>query len=741
MALERHSPGRDDSGSPAPEGGQSSTAGDWQSGRAVPPSPAAAAGGAVRAPVAITGLGAVSAVGPGAPAIWRALQEGRDGIRPIERFSTEGFSVRNAALVPDARSDASAGTADLALEFAIEAAREAVRSASIDVSSTGVAPARVAIVFGTSLATHAEGIHRLAELTAEALSASGPRLTLSTACSSSANAVGLARDLLLEGVCDVAIAGGSDALTGEIFAGFHNLGLLAPDRCAPFSEPPGTTLGEGAGFLVLERAEHASRRGAAPIGWVSGMGLSCDAYHATSPDPAGTGIARAARAALADAGLTAADIDYVNAHGTGTEANDPAEWRGLAAVLGDRAQVVPVSATKSVLGHGQGAAGVLEIIATLLAMQHGAIPQTLHHERSRPRSPPDVVAEPAPRQHAVAHALCDSSAFGGANALIMIDAPDRPAPSREVAARAVYLLGAGLVLPGIGDVATFAELDAGDTRAGRVPPGPPPRSIAGVDLRGFDPLSRLITFATGEALRDAGLSLRGALRDRAGLFGALVRISAASAHELDDSVQERGLLRLSAPAFTRVVLNASTGAAARSLQLRGPTTTLTTGDGSGLTALVLACDHLALRDDADVICVAAADEIDADDLAAIEAGERDLAALRGRTACEAGVCLALGTAAVLPKTGPRIRASGWGLAGPGETSLAIARAVARAGLDPAHVPDPFSASPAIPAPSAHPLLRAAVAAHHLRAGAGPTVLLAHDNGSCAVAALLERIDP
>ena len=799
----------------------------------------------LRAPVAITGLGAVSAVGHGTRALWRALEEGRDGIRPIERFSTEGFSVHNAALVPGAKGDPKA-TGDIALELAIEAGREAIAHARLgetgtlgegqsgaaarrdapsgtgtleegqsgaaargdapsrtgaltegqsgpaargDVpSGTGalgggqseatvladrvdpaaVAPARVAIVFGTSLATHPEGIHRLAELMGDAIGARGPKITVSTACSSSANAIGVGRDLVLEGLADVAIAGGADALTGEIFAGFHNLGLLAPDRCAPFSSPPGTTLGEGAGFLVLERADHAARRGASPVAWVSGMGLSCDAYHATSPDPAGGGIARAARAALADAGLSANDIDYVNAHGTGTEANDPAEWRGLSQVLGDRAASVPVSATKSVIGHGQGAAGVLEIIATLLAMQRGAIPQTLHHVGARPRCPPDPVAQAAPRPHAVAHALCDSSAFGGANALVTIDAKDRPAPSRSVDRREVVILGSGVILPGIGDVAALADLlgsqrfegfreapvgtppiargasdlggaDAqraaggghpserirsGSWPSGRVPQGAPPRSLAGVDLRGFDPLSRLLTFATAEALRDAGVSLRGALRDRAGLFAALARISPASAHELDDSVNERGLLRLSAPAFTRVVLNASTGAAARSLQLRGPTTTITTGRGGGLAALVLACDHLALRDDADLLCAASADEIDPD-----EAPE---------TLCEAGACVVLGTPAVAPSR-PLVRVAGWGVAGPGEVELASARALEMAGIE-GDRPSP-SGAPDIAAPAASVLLGVAVAARRLRAGPDRTVLLAHDNRSLSTAVVLQRIDP
>jgi len=712
--------------------------------------------------VAITGLGAVSAVGSGIDALWRALREGIDGIRPITRFSTEGFAVHTAGMVALDTLEPDKKTADHALDFALTAAREAVLSARLEAAT--VAPTRIAIVFGTSLATHPEGIHRLAEIVGDQLGAHGPRVTVSTACSSSANAIGFGRDLLLDGVADVVIAGGSDALTEEIFAGFHNLGLLTPAKCAPFSDPPGTTLGEGAGFLVLERGDDAARRGAAPVAWVSGYGLSCDAYHATSPDPTGSGMGRAARGALADAGLDAADIDYVNAHGTGTEANDPAEWRGILLALGERASTLPVSSTKSLLGHGQGAAGVLELIATLLAMQHGAIPQTLNFTRPRPRCPEDPVAQRTPRPHAVAHALCNSSAFGGANAIVTIDAPDRPAPSRTVQRRAVWLLGAGLVLPGIDTVAGLALCGAPERLAGRLPAGPVPRSLAGVDLRGFDPLSRLLTFATAEALRDAGLSLRGPLRDRAGLFAALSRISPTSAHELDSSVKERGLLRLSAPAFTRVVLNASTGACARAVQLRGPTTTLTTGNGGGLVALVLAANALAFRGDADVMCVASADEIDRD-----EPADR---------LCEAGACVVLGADGAEPHVrfaraagtarqgdaggaagearaanagGAFVRVAGWGLAGPGQAPEAMARALAMAGNVGERPPlDDGGASGvehggaglvdeggAVRAPAAHPLLRTAVALHRLRAGERTSVLLAHDSGSCAAAVILE----
>lgn len=307
----------------------------------------------------------------------------------------------------------------------------------------------------------------------------------------------------------------------------------------------------------------------------------------------------------------------------------------------------------------------------------------------------------------------------------------------------MFLLGASAVLPGVADLATLtslvrespenqAEIDPRSARVeglhaalptGRMPAGPPPRSLAGVDLRGFDPLSRLLTSATAECLRDAQIALRGPLRDRAGLFAALRRISPASAHELDDSVKERGLLRLSAPAFTRVVLNASTGAAARSLQLRGPTTTITTGDGGGLAALVLACDHLSLRDDADLICAASADEIDPDE---------DPSKL-----CEASACVALGSGAIARSS--NVRVIGWAFSGPGDREGAIARALAMAGIPRTDAPPP-APLPAIAAPAAFALLGAAIALHRLRAGDGTTLLLAHDSASVATAAVFQRID-
>src|SRR5512143_1856796 len=218
--------------------------------------------------VVVTGLGAASALGTGIEAHRAALWAGRDGIRPVTRFDTRSMSTHLAATWPgwDGRTQQEPGRdRDLAAtaaafplhELALVAAREAWSSAAVEVDRR-----RVARVFGTCFGQGFKEFSAVTERIAAGLELAGPRITISTACSSSTNAIGLARDLLLHGHADVAIAGGADTLLREALAGFSALGVLSPEPCAPFSEPEGTTLGEGAGFLVLERAADAARRNA-----------------------------------------------------------------------------------------------------------------------------------------------------------------------------------------------------------------------------------------------------------------------------------------------------------------------------------------------------------------------------------------------------------------------------------------------------------------------------------------------
>ena len=645
----------------------------------------------VRSPIVITGQGAVCALGLGLDAIWRELEAGRDGIRVIERFPTDTFSTHLGGMVPVAGTleiDDATATRALCIRYAIEAGREAMACASASASaSASLSPAgervgerarqpkRIALVLGTSMGSHLGGLHEGSAEVAAALGIEGPVVTVSTACASSTNALGVGRDLLDEGLADLVVAGGADVLCPEIFAGFHALGLLSATKCAPFSEAVGTTLGEGAGFLVLEREGDAVARGAPFIACLSGYGLSGDGYHATSPEPSGAGVARALRGTLEDAGLIAADVGYVNAHGTGTAANDPAEWQAISQVFGERSAQLPVSSTKSYLAHAQGAAGVLELVATLLAMQHGQVLPTLHFTKPRRRGPVDPIAQDKPRALVFDHALCTNSAFGGANAAVAISR--RVTPRREVARRPIFISGVSALTPErsqSGAAPVHPERSRGD--AVHLGPSTPlgmngPRSVSCSDkrlapfrlealvptaaTRGMDPSARALTAAVALALGDAKLTLTGAARERTGIFVGTTNASPLAWDEFRGSIKERGLVKVSAPAFNRLVLNSATGTASRLLGLRGPTTTVTSGQGSGLLAMVLAAIHLDSRTDADRLVVGSVDEVDLD---------RDT----GRSDAAASLVLTTFPAE------SSIRLTGWATAGADSLDDAIAHA-------------------------------------------------------------------
>ncbi len=613
--------------------------------------------------VAVTGIGAVCAVGGDCQDLWGAVRSGRDGIARIGRFSTEAFDVHIGAEVRGWTAPAAEGRMQAELlcrSFAEAAAREAWNDARL--TDVGLDPARIGVAFGTGLGDLTHPSHMLAEVLAEALGCRGPCITVSTACSSSTGALGLARDLILMGAADAMIAGGADVLTPEVFAGFHALGVLSTDKCAPFSYPLGTTLGEGAGFLVLEREDLAgARRGRSTV-TLAGFGLSGDAYHETSPEPRGAGVERAVRQALTDAGVAPERVDYVNAHGSGTMANDAAEWQGILRALGARARAIPISSSKGALGHGQGAAGVLETIVTILARRHGQVPPTLHFASARPQMPPDPVPGPLPRAHAWRHALCLNSAFGGSNAALVLSACERRAAPRAL--RRVHVRGLGIIGPWGVDTAAFLDA-AGNGRGGggRVPPFDIEHFVPSADPRGLDPLSRFLTAACALALRDAAVTLRGSARDRAGLLVGLVRPSATSLAEFTGSLESRGLAGLSASAFARIVLNAAPGFASKFLALRGPQTTVTIGDGGGLAAILLATEMLATRGDVDLMLAGGAEE------------RRQGSVPEDRVPVEGATCLLLSST---PETRSGVRnvcIDGWGISGFGRLADAVAQAM------------------------------------------------------------------
>lgn len=696
--------------------------------------------------IVVTGLGAVSALGEGFGALWDAVSQGRGGIEQIQRFDVDGFAGLFGALVPGAKADA---LDSLCVEFATRAVAEAWEQARV--GAAGLPWERIALVMGASPIQNTLEPHRFAERVALAFGIVGPRITVSTACTSSNTALGIGCDLLDAGDADLVVAGGADVLTLELLAGFRAVGLLSAGKCAPFSVPMGITLGEGAGFLVLESRARAEARGAEPRATLLGHALSGDAFHETSPDPHGSGVARALRNTLAHAGLSPADVGYINAHGTGSAVNDAAEWRAIQTVFGELADGIPVSSSKGHLGHAQNAAGVLETITTIIAMQRGYVPPTLQFTTARPHAPTDPVGTDLPRPCSYDYALCANSAFGGSNAALALG---RPAAGRKIRQRRdVFVLGAGIARPD-GDAAAGRSQPArkaknAGTRAAPVDLG---RLLPRADLRGLDPSALYLTGAAASALADADLVLRGEARERAGLIVGATRFSPSSGRQFRQSIETRGVSRVSTNAFRRMVLNAAQGSCAKLLSLKGPQTTVSTGRGSGLFAILYGAHLLAERTDADLMVAGGVEELPG------TAREPDEGA-------EGAACVLLGIAGQLTptKARPRIRVPGWASAGPGRFADAAARALSRAGCDPAKVDAVFGFRPEeVPSIKWNPRIvdsggigldreakyggavgsafACADAVEFLRRGFGTTVLIGDPGAGSAGCALVLRVE-
>jgi len=394
--------------------------------------------------VAVTGIGVVCALGTDRESFWKALAAGACGIGPMQLVEPGVVRFSNAAECRDFRvadhfEDKDAAFLDRFAQFAAVAAREAVRDAGIE--WTQDLRERAAIVTGTSTGGqtsedesfrdfYERGQTRFSPFAIpKAMSnagasrisfehrISGPVYTVSTACSSSNHAIGQAFWMVRNGVADLAIAGGSDApFSPGMLKAWEGMRVVSPDTCRPFSrDRKGLILGEGAAMLVLEPLDSARARGAHIYGEIAGFGMSSDAHHLTQPLP--EGAARAMRTALADAGALPEAFGYINAHGTGTPANDPTETAAIRAVFGAHASKLMVSSTKSMHGHTLGAAGAIEAAATLLALARRVVPPTANFLGPDPACDLDVVPN-VPRPAEVEWALSNSFAFGGLNATL-----------------------------------------------------------------------------------------------------------------------------------------------------------------------------------------------------------------------------------------------------------------------------------------------------------------------------------
>ncbi|HEY2915790.1 MAG TPA: beta-ketoacyl-ACP synthase II [Candidatus Limnocylindrales bacterium] len=414
-----------------------------------------AAGGDARR-VVVTGMGALTALGPDVASTWDGLVAGRSGVRRIESFDPSRIDSQIAAEVRDFdpgdvvdRKDAR--RMDRYIQFGLVVAREAMAQAGLPRRLEGDLAERSGVYLGSGLGgvhTLFDNVLTMAERGPDRISPFfvpmgisnvgagqiaitfgplGPNFAIVSACATGAHAIGEAWETIRRGDADLMLAGGVEAAIHEaVIGGFSSMKALStrnddPEAASrPFdSGRDGFVMGEGAGLLVLETIESASSRGAEPLAELVGYAATADASHITLPAPGGTGAVRAARRALDKAHLAASDLDHVNAHATSTPEGDRAELQGLGSLLGDHAAGVPITANKSMLGHTLGAAGAIESVATILSIRTGIVPPTINLEHpDEAAAGLDLVADQAER-HDIRIALNNSFGFGGQNAALV----------------------------------------------------------------------------------------------------------------------------------------------------------------------------------------------------------------------------------------------------------------------------------------------------------------------------------
>jgi 3-oxoacyl-[acyl-carrier-protein] synthase II len=406
--------------------------------------------------VAVTGLGAITPIGNNVQEFWRGCLEGRNGVETVSSFDPSDFASKVAGEVKDFNPEdymekVEANRMDRFVQLAIAAAQMAMEDSGLD--QAGIEGPRIGCLVGSGIGgiktfetQHArlmkKGPSRVSPyfvpmmiadmapgLVSIRFGLKGPNFAVVSACASGAHAIGEAFNLIRTGYADAMLVGGAEAaVTPMTLAGFSSMKALSfrnddPAHASrPFDkERDGFVLGEGSGMVVLEEMEHARSRGARIYAELAGYGATGDAYHMTAPAPDGDGAVRAMRAAMADAGVGKGEVDYINAHGTSTPHNDKIETMAVKSVFGERAHEIPVTSTKSLIGHLLGAAGAVEFVACSLSLETGRIHPTINYEVPDPDCDLDYVPE-GPRELPLLTVLSNSFGFGGHNACLLLKA-------------------------------------------------------------------------------------------------------------------------------------------------------------------------------------------------------------------------------------------------------------------------------------------------------------------------------
>lgn len=404
--------------------------------------------------VVVTGMGIITPVGTGKESFWNAIKQGESGVGQIDYFDPSEFTTQIAAQVKGFNGEDYLDRKELRrmdrfVQFGVSSAKIAIEDSGLDLEKVDLNRMGVSVGSGIGgIGTMEENYSILmkkgprrvtpflvpmmiANMAAGCISiefgARGPNTTLVTACATATHSIGDAFKIIQRGDADIMLAGGSEAaITPLSVAGFCSARALStknddPSKASrPFDkERDGFVIGEGSVVLILEDLKHARARDATIYAEVAGFGMSADAYHMTAPDPEGDGAARCMACAVADSGLKVQDIDYINAHGTSTLYNDKLETSAIKRIFGEKAYNIPVSSTKSMIGHLLGAAGSAELAATILAMNNSFIPPTINYEVPDPECDLDYVPNKG-REGAIEAALSNSFGFGGTNASLVV---------------------------------------------------------------------------------------------------------------------------------------------------------------------------------------------------------------------------------------------------------------------------------------------------------------------------------
>lgn len=559
----------------------------------------------------ITGLGVISAIGGNVEECWESILASRSGIAHTTTLDTANCYADYAAEVKGLEENAP--TLDRAAALCLRATGEALSDAGL--SDFGSSE-RASVIMGSCVGggrsleryyrggKHREDILKLpisaiANQVAESCHAGGVVTNVANACAAGTISIAYAADLIRAGKADVVLAGGTDGFSSVPYAGFLSLHALDEHSCSPFNHSHGITLGEGAGVLVVESYEHAVARGAHIYCEILGSGISSDAHHITAPRPDGEGQMNAIRGAIAEAGLTPADIDYVNAHGTGTAKNDEAEFLSLHTIFDGENDDLSVSSTKAMTGHCLGAAGAIEAVFAIKAMVENTVPPTIGYSEEDLA----VLAEKAggldfcpntPRHKQLSAVMNNSFAFGGNNASIIFG-KEAAEPPRRPAAPEVVLTGIGLVTPlGNGKDAYIdacrgnAPLSEAEMSSKVAAPDYDAQGLKMAFYRKLDHLSQMQAVSGMDALHDAAYTVEDGNATDIGIIIGTSEGAVGPSCDFQSLITQKGNAGGSAFKFPNTVYNAAGGYLSICAGIKGYNVTVTNGNQSGLQSVAYA---------------------------------------------------------------------------------------------------------------------------------------------------------